>query len=231
MTWLILAILGAATYLYGVSTHAIMLCLLTKPVPVLALLGWLHSEPVSPYRRWISIGLGFSLLGDILLAWPQDLFVFGLGAFLFAHLAYLKAYLVDCRRPAVPALILALLAGGSLLSVMASQGLGDLLVPVSVYALAISAMLWRPRPPGQQRDQAFGLAGRGRRPGICGLGQPDWHRPLCAAVRRRALPDHPQLLAGPMGYRRLDVRPGQTLNGLSDRPRIPAPTWLKCRPF
>ena len=143
MTWLILAILGAATYLYGVSTHAMVLCLLTKPVPVLALLGWLHSEPVSPYRRWISIGLGFSLLGDILLAWPQDLFVFGLGAFLFAHLAYLKAYLVDCRRPAVPALILALLAGGSLLSVMASQGLGDLLVPVSVYALAISAMLWR----------------------------------------------------------------------------------------
>ena len=143
MAWLILAIMGAVTYLYGVSTHAMVLCLLTKPVPVLALLGWLYSGPVSPYRHWISIGLGFSLLGDILLAWPQDLFVFGLGAFLFAHLAYLKAYLVDCRRPAVPALILALLAGGSLLSVMASQGLGDLLVPVSVYALAISAMLWR----------------------------------------------------------------------------------------
>ncbi|MCF6759456.1 lysoplasmalogenase [Pseudomonas fragi] len=143
MAWLILAILGAVTYLYGVSTHAMVLCLLTKPVPVLALLGWLHSGPVSPYRHWISIGLGFSLLGDILLAWPQDLFVFGLGAFLFAHLAYLKAYLADCRRAAVPALILALLAGGSLLSVMASQGLGDLLVPVGVYALAISAMLWR----------------------------------------------------------------------------------------
>ncbi|MBO6277741.1 MAG: lysoplasmalogenase, partial [Pseudomonas sp.] len=138
MAWLILAIMGAVTYLYGVSTHAMVLCLLTKPVPVLALLGWLHSGPVSPYRHWISIGLGFSLLGDILLAWPQDLFVFGLGAFLFAHLAYLKAYLADCRRAAVRALILALLAGGSLLSVMASQGLGDLLVPVGVYALAIS---------------------------------------------------------------------------------------------
>lgn len=143
MAWLILAIIGAATYLYGVSTHAMLLCLLTKPIAVLALLGWLHSGPAGTYRRWISIGLGFSLLGDILLAWPQDLFVFGLGAFLFAHLAYLKAYLVDCRRAAVPALILALLAGGSLLSVMASQGLGDLLVPVGVYALAISAMLWR----------------------------------------------------------------------------------------
>ena len=143
MAWLILAIMGAVTYLYGVSTHAMVLCLLTKPVPVLALLGWLHSGPVSPYRRWISIGLGFSLLGDILLAWPQDLFVFGLGAFLFAHLAYLKAYLVDCRRPALPALALALLAGISLLSVMAAKGLGDLLIPVCIYALTISAMLWR----------------------------------------------------------------------------------------
>ncbi len=143
MAWLILAIMGAVTYLYGVSTHAMVLCLLTKPVPVLALLGWLHSGPVSPYRHWISIGLGFSLLGDILLAWPQDLFVWGLGAFLFAHLAYLKAYLVDCRRPALLALALALLAGVSLFSVMAAKGLGDLLIPVAVYALAISAMLWR----------------------------------------------------------------------------------------
>ena len=143
MAWLILAILGAVTYLYGVSTHAMALCLLTKPVPVLALLGWLHSGPVSPYRHWISIGLGFSLLGDILLAWPQDLFVFGLGAFLFAHLAYLRAYLLDCRRPALLPLVLALLAGVSLFSVMATKGLGDLLIPVGVYALAISAMLWR----------------------------------------------------------------------------------------
>ena len=71
MAWLILAIMGAVTYLYGVSTHAMVLCLLTKPVPVLALLGWLHSGPVSPYRHWISIGLGFSLLGDILLEAAQ----------------------------------------------------------------------------------------------------------------------------------------------------------------
>ena len=143
MAWLILAVMGAGTYLYGLSLHATLLCLLSKPVPVLALLGWLQDARPSPYRRWISIGLLFSLLGDILLAWPQDLFVWGLGAFLFAHLAYLKAYLVDCRRPALLALALALLAGVSLFSVMAAKGLGDLLIPVAVYALAISAMLWR----------------------------------------------------------------------------------------
>ena len=143
MPWLILAVMGAVAYLYGVTLQATLLCLLSKPVPVLALLGWLQDAPASPYRRWISIGLMFSLLGDILLAWPVDLFVFGLGAFLVAHLAYLKAYLVDCRRPAMLPLALALLAGVSLFSVMATKGLGDLLIPVAVYALAISAMLWR----------------------------------------------------------------------------------------
>ncbi len=143
MPWLILALMGAAAFLYGVSIEMPMLCLLTKPVPVLVLLGWLHDAPPSEYRRWISLGLIFSLLGDVLLAWPGDLFVFGLGAFLVAHLAYLKAYLSDCRRLAPLPLLLALLIGAGLLGILMSKGLGELLIPVTVYALAISAMLWR----------------------------------------------------------------------------------------
>ena len=143
MPWLILALMGAAAFLYGVSIESMLLCLLTKPVPVLALLGWLHDAPVGEYRRWIGLGLIFSLLGDVLLAWPGDLFVFGLGAFLVAHLTYLKAYLSDCRRLAALPLLLALLIGAVLLGILMSKGLGDLLIPVSVYALAISAMLWR----------------------------------------------------------------------------------------
>ncbi|WP_420231555.1 lysoplasmalogenase [Pseudomonas sp. ABY48] len=143
MGWLILALMGAATYLYGLTVHATLLCLLVKPMPVLALLGWLHDAPPSDYRRWISLGLIFSLVGDVLLAWPGDLFVFGLGAFLLAHLAYLKAYLSDCRRPALLPLALALGIGAVLLGILVSNGLGPLLVPVMVYGLAISAMLWR----------------------------------------------------------------------------------------
>ena len=141
--WLILALMGAVTFLYGLSVHATLLCLLVKPMPVLALLGWLHDAPPSEYRRWISLGLIFSLVGDVLLAWPQDLFVFGLGAFLVAHLAYLKAYLSDCRRLAVLPLIIALSTGAVLLGILISNGLGPLLVPVIVYGTAISAMLWR----------------------------------------------------------------------------------------
>lgn len=143
MGWLILALMGAATYLYGLVMHATLLCLLVKPMPVLALLGWLHDAPPSEYRRWISLGLIFSLVGDVLLAWPGDLFVFGLGAFLLAHLAYLKAYLSDCRRPALLPLTLALGIGAVLLGILVSSGLGPLLVPVIVYGLVISAMLWR----------------------------------------------------------------------------------------
>ncbi|MCQ6257320.1 lysoplasmalogenase [Pseudomonas sp. Q11] len=145
MGWLILALMGAATYVYGLTVHATLLCLLVKPMPVLALLGWLHDAPPSEYRRWISLGLIFSVAGDVLLAWPGDLFVFGLGAFLLAHLAYLKAYLSDCRRPALLSLALALALGlgATLLGILISSGLGPLLVPVIVYGLAISAMLWR----------------------------------------------------------------------------------------
>lgn len=135
--------MGAVTFLYGLSTHATLLCLLVKPLPVLALLGWLHDAPPSDYRRWISLGLIFSLFGDVLLAWPGDLFVFGLGAFLLAHLAYLKAYLSDCKRLAVLPLVLALGVGAVLLGILISSGLGPLLVPVIVYGTAISAMLWR----------------------------------------------------------------------------------------
>jgi len=143
MGWLILALMGAATFVYGLSVHAALLCLLVKPLPVLALLGWLHDAPPSDYRRWISLGLIFSLLGDVLLAWPGDLFVFGLGAFLLAHLAYLKAYLSDCRRLALLPLIVAAAVGAVLLGVLIRQGLGPLLVPVVIYGVAISAMLWR----------------------------------------------------------------------------------------
>ena len=49
MGWLILALMGAATFLYGVSVHATLLCLLVKPLPVLALLGWLHDAPCLLY--------------------------------------------------------------------------------------------------------------------------------------------------------------------------------------
>jgi len=138
-----IALAAAALYIYALASDTPLLALLAKPIPVLALIAWLRSAPASPYRTWISIGLAFSVLGDILLAIPADLFVFGLVAFLCAHLAYLRAYCGITLRPALPALLFSALTGITLFSVLASHGLGPLLIPVAVYALAISAMLWR----------------------------------------------------------------------------------------
>ncbi|WP_330115094.1 lysoplasmalogenase [Pseudomonas sp. JS3066] len=143
MGTLIFGLAGALSFLVGVALELDWLCLASKPVPIVALLLWLRRAPAGPYRRWISIGLLLSLLGDMLLEWPADLFVFGLGAFLLAHLAYLCAYLQQSRRLAPLALLVAAGCGGGIFALLASGGLGALLLPVACYAIAISAMLWR----------------------------------------------------------------------------------------
>ncbi len=140
---LTVALVGVALFLVGLQLNLPWLCLLSKPLPMLALLIWLREAPAGAYRRWITIGLWLSLLGDMLLQWPADLFVFGLGAFLLAHLAYLLAYLGDTRRLAPLDLLIAALAAGGMFFILARAGLGPLLLPVALYSLAIGAMLWR----------------------------------------------------------------------------------------
>lgn len=140
---ILIAVAAAALYIYALASDNALLGLLSKPIPVLSLIAWLGSTPTTPYRRWIMIGLAFSVLGDILLAIPRDLFVFGLAAFLCAHLAYLRGYCSLTQRPAYPSLAFALLVGASLFGLLASHGLGPMLIPVALYALAICCMLWR----------------------------------------------------------------------------------------
>lgn len=143
MRWLLLGLLGAVVFLYAKESGNDLLGLASKGIPVIALLCWLRQAPAGLYRRWLSIGLLCSLTGDILLDWPGDLFVFGLGAFLLGHLAYVYAYCLDSRRLALPAMLLALAVGCAMFAMLASNGLGELLIPVGCYALVISLMLWR----------------------------------------------------------------------------------------
>ncbi|MGL4317466.1 MAG: lysoplasmalogenase [Pseudomonas sp.] len=139
----LLALAGIALLILGRLVGPEWLCLVGKPLPIIALLLWLRQAASGPYRTWIAVGLVFSLLGDLLLEWPADLFVFGLGAFLLAHLAYLVAYLSSTRRLAPGALLLAIAASGGMFALLASAGLGGLLLPVACYSLAIGCMLWR----------------------------------------------------------------------------------------
>ena len=115
-----------------------------KPLATVLVLAvaWRETRPLSPrYRRRVLMGLGFALLGDVLLMLPGDRFVPGLAAFLFAHVAFLAAWLDDSRfavRP--PAWLACLLAAAGLLWMLWPGLVPVLRVPVVVYAGVLATM-------------------------------------------------------------------------------------------
>jgi uncharacterized membrane protein YhhN len=93
------------------------------------------------YALWIAIGLFFSVLGDIALLRPQDYFLAGLLAFLFAHVAYLIAFTRDAKFPARFSIWLVFLSVAAALYWFLFPGLsGALKFPVAVYALLLASM-------------------------------------------------------------------------------------------
>lgn len=139
---------------------------LFKPLTTLliAAMVWRHGGAAEPaYRRAIVIGLLLSTCGDVFLMLPGDWFVFGLGSFLCAHIAYLLGLTRRARLFARvwPYLAYALLAG-AVLSVLWAHLPGDLRIPVIVYVAVLAAMAaqaavaWR---CGRSRSTALAALG------------------------------------------------------------------------
>ena len=105
-------------------------------------LAWRARPAQSPrYRRRILAGIACSLLGDVLLMLPGDLFVPGLVAFLFGHLCFIAAFLGDSRFGARPLLLLASLGYGAVNLYLLWDAIGtSLRVPVIVYVLVLASM-------------------------------------------------------------------------------------------
>ncbi|KRB07236.1 lysoplasmalogenase [Lysobacter sp. Root690] len=117
---------------------------LFKPLTTLLIVAmvWRHGRVAEPgYRRAIVIGLLLSTCGDVFLMLPGDWFVFGLGSFLCAHIAYLLGLARRARLFARvwPYLAYALLAG-AVLSVLWAHLPGELRIPVIVYVAVLAAM-------------------------------------------------------------------------------------------
>jgi len=139
---LTIAALAVAVFFAGLWTDTLVLRLAVKPIPALCLVGWVLTARPGRYAQLVAAGLGLSAIGDLLLEIPADLFVFGLGAFLLAHLAYIGAALTDARAPQLLRLIpFALWCGGLYLWLL--PGMEGLAVPVGIYVVVICAMLWR----------------------------------------------------------------------------------------
>ncbi|KAA0071692.1 lysoplasmalogenase [Rhodanobacter sp. T12-5] len=117
---------------------------ISKPLAtaLILLLAWRSVPPLSlRYRRWVLAGIACSLLGDILLMLPQDLFVAGLLAFLGGHLCFLVALLGDSRFSARQPLLLACLAYGAInLYLLWPSIAAPLRLPVIVYVLVLTSM-------------------------------------------------------------------------------------------
>jgi uncharacterized membrane protein YhhN len=115
--------------------------LATALVLGIALVNWRGSRGSYSYSLSISIGLLFSLVGDIFLLWPSLYFIHGLAAFLLTHLAYLIAFTRDARFPArVWIWILYLAFAATLYAFLYPSLPVPLKLPVALYSALLSSM-------------------------------------------------------------------------------------------
>lgn len=114
----------------------------TKPIPVLCMALWLALQPAKGRYQWAVIaGLLLSATADIVISLH---FVAGVAVFLLAHIAYIIAFLQDNRRPFLWRAVLAFGYGVLVYIYLTAAGdLGALAVPILLYAIVITAMLWR----------------------------------------------------------------------------------------
>ena len=129
-------------FLFGLWFDLIWLRLLCKPVPILGLIYFVLASRSDRYGTAIVVGLSLSLVGDILLELPFNLFVWGLGAFFLAHLAYIFAFFSRTREFSLIWAVPFVIWCGTILFWI-SPKLGNLALPVTVYVTVIAVMLWR----------------------------------------------------------------------------------------
>jgi len=162
-TWLI--VLAAVAAIAGASLGGpwVWLHYIGKPATTL-LLVWLAAAAAQPvavrWQRAVIAGLVLSLVGDVCLMLPVDLFVPGLIAFLLAHLAYIVAFAPGSTwgARAIAFAVLAGVAGVNLMGLLpriepALKGavIAYVVGPASMAALALPRA-WTP-PPGFTRKR------------------------------------------------------------------------------
>lgn len=134
----------------GIMAGKEMLHFIAKPllIPALILL-LLYSKSNIPNKNLLLTGLFFSWLGDVFLLFEYKhalFFIFGLVSFLTTHIFYVVYFLkIRSGNPSLlkkqPVLLALVLAYGITLVWQLYPRLGDLKIPVMVYAAVICSML------------------------------------------------------------------------------------------
>ncbi len=131
--WIEMADAGAIIYVFKPLTTILIL--------LIAAIG--QAPPSAAYQRTIVIGLVFSLIGDVLLVLPGDLFLPGLVSFLVAQVCYTIAFVrVGGFYRSLWAFV-PFVGLGVLMIAIYWPHLDGLVGPVAVYMLAILIMAWQ----------------------------------------------------------------------------------------
>lgn len=92
--WLIV-IACAFIHIISIKTGPKWLFFLTKPLPIVAMIGMLLLSPSNhlPYTQWIIAGLSISLIGDLVMMHPKDKFILGIKLFCLALICYALGFI------------------------------------------------------------------------------------------------------------------------------------------
>jgi uncharacterized membrane protein YhhN len=152
MTFLILSIAFALVDWFAVATKWRTLEYFMKPATMIFLSVWFITRfPAgsTTLSLFILLGFIFSLCGDVFLMLPGNWFLAGLIAFLIAHLAYIVAFSASglSLQPltllfALVILVTAIPIYLQLRTALLEGGNESLVIPVSIYVLVISFMVW-----------------------------------------------------------------------------------------
>lgn len=134
----------------GIAFNIEILHFVTKPllIPTLLLLLF-YTKSSAPGKNLLLIGLFFSWMGDVFLLFENKnplFFIFGLASFLTTHIFYIIYFLrIRSAQPSLlkkqPVLIALVLGYGITLVWQLYAHLGDLKLPVIIYAIVICSML------------------------------------------------------------------------------------------
>jgi len=151
LIWLMLALIAALTEAVAVQRNIKRLEFFAKPAVMIFLWIWLYaSTGLQGITFWFGIGILMSLLGDMALLGSSDrMFLLGLVAFLLTHVFYLIGFKDEVLNFTAwsTVLILFIYVNGvrllrRIVSAMQANGKGALSIPVIVYGLVISLMLY-----------------------------------------------------------------------------------------
>jgi uncharacterized membrane protein YhhN len=138
----VIVAVGLATGILFLVSDNMWVETVTKPIPVLCMALWLALQPGKERYQWAVIaGLLLSATADVVLSLH---FVAGITVFLLAHIAYIIAFLQDSHKPFLWRAVLAFGYGILVyIYLMTAGDLGALAIPVLLYAVVITTMLWR----------------------------------------------------------------------------------------